>query len=108
MDSTLIAAIQAGQDGTSLKTDLPVIKTGQEVEVQIFRGLVISHKGDTPLSKMITVRATLDGIGIEKIFPIHSPFIAKIVVLRQFKVRRKSIKYIRDLTGKAARLKEIK
>lgn len=120
MDSTLIAAIQAGQDGTSLKTDLPVIKTGQEIEVhqkikdgdkeriQIFRGLVVSHKGDTPLSKMITVRATLDGIGIEKIFPLHSPYIAKIVVLRQFKVRRKSIKFIRDLTGKAARLKEIK
>ncbi len=117
MDSTLIAAIQAG---TSTKTDSPIIKTGMEIEVhqiikegekervQIFKGLVISSKGKTFLEKTITVRSEIDGIGIEKIFPINSPYIAKIVVLRQFKVRRKNIGYIRELTGKAARLKEIK
>ncbi len=119
MDSTLIAAIQAS---TSTKTDstTPVVKTGMEVEVhqiikegekeriQIFRGLVITTKGKTFLEKVITVRADIDGIGIEKIFPINSPYISKIVVLRQFKVRRKNIGYIRELTGKAARLKEIK
>lgn len=119
MDSTLIAAIQAS---TTTKTDstAPIIKTGMEVEVhqiikegekeriQIFRGLVITTKGKTFLEKVITVRADIDGIGIEKIFPINSPYISKIVVLRQFKVRRKNIGYIRDLTGKAARLKEIK
>lgn len=119
MDSTLIAAIQAS---TSTKTDAttPVVKTGMEVEVhqiikegekeriQIFRGLVITTKGKTFLEKVITVRADIDGIGIEKIFPINSPYISKIVVLRQFKVRRKNIGYIRELTGKAARLKEIK
>ena len=57
---------------------------------------------------MITVRADMDGIGIEKIFPVNSPFIQKIDILRQFKVRRANIGYIRNLTGKAARLKEIK
>ena len=65
-------------------------------------------KGKTSLDKVITVRADVDGIGIEKIFPVNSPYIAKIVVLRQFKVRRANIGFIRNLTGKAARLKEIK
>lgn len=117
MDATLISAIQAS---TQTKSDNSEINTGMEVEVhqiikegekeriQIFRGLVISLKGKTALDKVITVRSDIDGIGIEKIFPINSPFISKIVVLRQFKVRRKNIGYIRELTGKAARLKEIK
>jgi large subunit ribosomal protein L19 len=117
MDATLIAAIQAS---TSTKTDTPTYKTGMEVEVhqiikegekeriQLFRGLIIAMRGKTHLDKVITVRTDIDGIGIEKIFPINSPFISKIVVLRQFKVRRKNIGYIRELTGKAARLKEIK
>ena len=117
MDSTLIAAIQASTQPTK---DMPEIKTGMEIEVhqiikegekeriQLFRGLVIAMRGKTELDKVMTVRADIDGIGIEKIFPIFSPFISKIVVLRQFKVRRKNIRYIRDLTGKAARLKEIK
>jgi large subunit ribosomal protein L19 len=117
MDSTLIAAIQSS---TQAKSDKPELKTGMEIEVhqiikegekeriQLFRGLIIAMRGKTELDKMITVRADIDGIGIEKIIPVHSPFIAKIVVLRQFKVRRKNIRYIRELTGKAARLKEIK
>ncbi len=116
MDATLIQAIQAD----AIKTDVPLIETGMEVEVhqiikdgekeriQLFRGLVIMTKWKTALDKVMTVRATVDGIGIEKIFPIHSPFIQKIIVLRKFKVRRKKIGFIRELTGKAARLKEIK
>ncbi len=115
-DTTLITAIQASTG----KTDLPVLKTGMEVEVhqiiregdkeriQKFRGLIISMKGATPLTHAITVRADVDGIGIEKIFPVNSPAIAKIEVLRSFKVRRNNIGYIRKLSGKAARLKEIK
>jgi large subunit ribosomal protein L19 len=114
-DTTLVKAIQ-----WDIQNDLPRFKTGMEVEVhqilregdkeriQKFKGLIISHKGATPLTYVITVRADVDGIGIEKIFPVNSPAIAKIVVLRQFKVRRNNIGYIRDLSGKAARLKEIK
>jgi large subunit ribosomal protein L19 len=117
MDSTLIAAIQSS---TQAHKDMPIVKTGMEIEVhqiiregekeriQMFRGLVIAQRGKTDLDKVITVRSVIDGIGIEKIFPVQSPFISKIVVLRQFKVRRKNIGYIRELTGKAARLKEIK
>jgi large subunit ribosomal protein L19 len=116
MDSTLIQAIQA----SATKDNIPVLETGMEIEVhqiiregdkeriQKFRGLIISMRGASPLSRMITVRADIDGIGIEKIFPVNSPMIAKIEVLRRFKVRRNNIGYIRNLTGKAARLKEIK
>ena len=114
-NTTLINAIQA-----DAKKETQKFRTGQEVEVhqiikdgdkeriQKFRGLIISTRGATPLDTMITVRADMDGIGIEKIFPVNSPFIQKIDILRQFKVRRANIRYIRNLTGKAARLKEIK
>jgi large subunit ribosomal protein L19 len=116
MDVTLINVIQAGAQ----KDDAPVLETGMEVEVhqiiregekeriQKFRGLIISMKGATPLTRMITIRNDVDGIGVERIIPVNSPFIAKIEVLRKFKVRRNNIKYIRELSGKAARLKEIK
>ncbi len=103
-----------------MQKDRPEIKTGMEVEVsqkitewnkeriQKFKGLVVKVAGKTPLEKTITVRRKIWAFGIEKIFPIHSPSIVKIDVIRQFKVRRKSIKFIRDLTGKAARLKEVR
>ena len=115
-DVTLINAIQTGAQ----KDNQPRFETGMEVEVhqiikdgdkeriQKFKGLIISMRGSSPLTRMITVRADMDGIGIEKIFPINSPFIAEIKILRKFKVRRNNIGYIRNLTGKAARLKEIK
>ncbi len=115
-DVTLINAIQAG----AKKDEQPRFETGMEVEVhqiikegdkeriQKFKGLIISMRGSSPLTRVITVRADIEGVGIEKIFPINSPFIAKIEVLRKFKVRRNHIGYIRNLTGKAARLKEIK
>lgn len=116
MDTTLITQIQAGAQ----KDNLPVLETGMEIEVhqiiregekeriQKFRGLIISMRGKTPLERMITVRSDVEGIGIERIIPVNSPFIAKIEVLRKFKVRRNNIAYIRELSGKAARLKEIK
>lgn len=85
-----------------------IIREGDKERIQKFRGLIISTRGATALDQVITVRADMDGIGIEKIFPVHSPNIQKIDILRQFKVRRANIGYIRNLTGKAARLKEIK
>ena len=96
------------------------IKTGMEIEVSIiikenskeriqkFKGLVIKTAGKSALEKTITVRRKIGAFGVEKIFSIHSPTIKEITILRQFKVRRKSIKFIRELTGKAAGLKEIK
>lgn len=103
-----------------LKEWLPVMKTGMEVEVyqiirengkervQRFKGIIIKVAGKSELEKTITVRRKIGAFGVEKIFAVHSPTIEKIEVLRQFKVRRKSIKFTRELTGKAARLKEIK
>jgi large subunit ribosomal protein L19 len=103
-----------------LQSGRPQIKTGMEVEVyqiikegnkervQRFKGIVIKTAGKSELEKTITVRRKIGAFGVEKVFAIHSPTIEKIDVLRQFKVRRKSIKFIRELTGKAARLKEIK
>lgn len=96
------------------------MKTGMEVEVhqiirengkervQRFKGIIIKVAGKSELEKTITVRRKIGAFGVEKIFAVHSPTIEKIEVLRQFKVRRKSIKFTRELTGKAARLKEIK
>jgi large subunit ribosomal protein L19 len=114
-DSQLIGTIQS-----DFIKDVPEVETGMEVEVhqiikdgekeriQIFKGLVIGTRGSSALSHTITVRAEYDGVWIEKVFPIHSPYIQKIVVLRKFQVRHKHIGFVRGLTGKAARLKEIK
>ena len=103
-----------------LQKGRPDIKTGMEVEVyqkikewnkervQRYKGIVIKTAGKSELEKTITVRRKVGAFGVEKIFAVHAPTIEKIEILRQFKVRRKSIKFIRDLTGKAARLKEVK
>ena len=104
--------------GEFLQQGRPEFKTGMEVEVyqkikegnkeriQRFKGIIIRLAGKSELEKTITVRRKIGAFGVEKIFAVHSPNI-EIEVLRQFKVRRKSISYIRDLTGKAARLKEV-
>lgn len=85
-----------------------IIKEGNKERIQKFKGLVIKTAGKSALEKTMTVRRKVWAFGVEKIFAIHSPTIKEIEILRQFKVRRKSIKFIRDLTGKAARLKEVK
>lgn len=96
------------------------LRTGMEVEVyqniiewdksrvQRYKGIIICTAWKTALEKTITVRRKVGPFGVERIFAIHSPTIEKIEVIRQFKVRRKHIGFIRDLTWKAARLKEIK
>jgi large subunit ribosomal protein L19 len=84
-----------------------IIKEWNKQRVQRFKGLVIKVAGKSELDKTITVRRKVWAFGVEKVFVVHSSNIEKIEIIRQFKVRRKSIKYIRDLTGKAARLKEI-
>ncbi len=85
-----------------------IIKEGGKERIQRFKGIIIKTAGKTDLERTITVRRKVGAFGVEKIFAVHSSTIQKIEVLRQFKVRRKSIKFIRELTGKAARLKEIR
>jgi len=84
-----------------------IIAEGNKSRIQRFRGIIIKTAGKTELEKTITVRRKVGPFGVEKIFAVHSPTIEKIEILRQFKVRKANIGFIRELTGKAARLKEI-
>jgi large subunit ribosomal protein L19 len=82
-----------------------IIKEGDKERVQIFQGDVIAKRG-SGTGASFTVRKISFGIGVEKIFPIHSKSIKKIEVLRHTKVRRAKLYYLRGLKGKAARLRE--
>jgi len=81
------------------------IKEGNKERVQQFRGVVIKIKGEG-VTKTFTVRKMSDGIGVERIFPLSSPFIENITVNKYGRVRRSKLYYLRELTGKKARIKE--
>ncbi len=83
------------------------VKEGKKVRQQLFKGTVIARKG-SGMSETITVRKVSNGIGVERIFPLHSPSIASIKVDKVNKVRRAKLYYLRNLSGKAARLAEKK
>lgn len=82
------------------------IKDGTNERIQIFEGTVIARKGGG-ISETFTVRKISYGVGVEKIFPIHSPNIAKIEVVRKGKVRRAKLYYIRGRVGKSSKVKEL-
>ena len=102
-----------------LKNDLPAFRPGETVQVhvkvvegareriQVYEGVVIKIKGGG-IRETFTVRRVAYGVGVERTFPLHSPRIDKIVVKREGKVRRAKLYYLRNLTGKAARIKEIR
>lgn len=81
------------------------IKEGNKERIQVFKGVVIQIKGEG-VGKRFTVRKISGGIGVERIFPMNSPFIDKVVVDRKGKVRRARLYYLRGLQGKKARIKE--
>ena len=81
------------------------IKEGNRERIQMFEGIVIKRQG-TGARETFTVRRISYGIGVERMFPVHSPRIAKIEVVRHGIVRRAKLYYLRNLTGKAARIKE--
>ena len=81
------------------------VREGDKERIQVFEGVVIAiHRGGTRAS--FTVRKVSFGQGVERIFPLHSPTIAKVEVMRSSKVRRARLYYLRDLKGKAARMKD--
>ena len=82
-----------------------IIREGEKERIQVFRGDVIGKKGGGARASF-TVRKVSFGIGVERIFPLHSKMIKQIEVVRKGKVRRAKLYYLRDLKGKAARLKE--
>ena len=84
-----------------------IIREGDKERIQVFRGNVITKRG-SGLGTTFTVRKISFGIGVERIFPLHSKMIKKIEVVRHGKVRRAKLYYLRKLKGKAARLKEQK
>ncbi|MEI6499033.1 MAG: 50S ribosomal protein L19 [bacterium] len=83
------------------------VKEGVKERVQVFEGLVIATKHGTSLDGTFTVRKESFGIGVERVFPLHSPRIVKIERTKQSKVRRSKLYYMRELTGKYARLKDL-
>jgi large subunit ribosomal protein L19 len=79
------------------------IKEGDKERVQVFSGVVIARKG-SGMGEMITVRRVVDNEGVERIFPLNSPFIDKIVPVRSGRVRRSKLYYLRERTGKSTKL----
>jgi len=90
-----------------LKEDPKSRKLVEKVRIQPFEGLCIRKRG-AGLSATFTVRRVAQGIGVERTFPLHSPFIEKIEVIRRGKVRRAKLYYIRGRIGKKAKIKELK
>ena len=101
----------------SLKSEVPSIEIGDTVRVsvkiregekeriQVFEGVVIARKG-SGVSETFTVRRISYGVGVERVFPIHSPNVAKVETVRSGRVRRSKLYYLRDRVGKAAKVKE--
>ena len=83
------------------------VKEGEKERIQAYEGVVIAKKGSS-IRETFTVRRVSFGIGIERTFPLHSPKIENIIVVRKGKVRRAKIYYLRNLSGKAAKVKEVK
>lgn len=92
--------------GDTLKVHVKVVEGSRE-RVQLFEGVVIKRRGGG-ISETFTVRKISYGVGVERAFPVHSPRIEKIEVARRGKVRRAKLYYLRNLRGKAARIKEIR
>ena len=82
-----------------------LIREGEKERIQVFRGTVIGRKGQG-IKETFTVRRIVQGEGVERVFPLHSPRVAKIEVIRQGRVRRAKLYYLRERTGRSARIRE--
>ena len=98
--------IPAFRSGDTLRVNVRV-KEGDKERIQAFEGVCIARRG-SGVSETFTVRKISNGIGVERIFPVHSPMIGDIQVVRRGRVRRAKLYYLRNLTGKATRIRENK
>jgi large subunit ribosomal protein L19 len=102
--SSMKAEVPQFEIGDTVDVHVRILE-GEKERVQIFNGVVIARSG-AKTREMFTVRRIVQGEGVERVFPLHSPRIAQIVVKRSGKVRRAKLYYLRERTGKAVRLKE--
>ena len=106
VEKSQLAKRPAIKAGDTVKVHVKV-REGDKERIQIFEGVVIGmHRGGTRAS--FTVRKVSFGQGVERIFPLHSPVIQKVEIVRSARVRRAKLYFLRDLKGKAARMKETK
>src|SRR5256712_13434621 len=106
VEKSQLAERQAMEAGDTVKVHVKV-REGDKERIQIFEGIIIGlHRGGARAS--FTVRKVSFGQGVERIFPLHSPTIAKVDVVRSARVRRAKLYFLRSLKGKAARMKETK
>lgn len=98
--------VEPFRPGDTLRVSVRV-KEGDKERVQAFEGVCIARRG-SGISETFTVRKVSNGVGVERIFPVHSPMLADIKVVRRGAVRRAKLYYLRDVTGKAARIRERK
>lgn len=100
----MVQDLPSFRPGDTVKVHFKVVEGGRE-RVQVFEGIVIRRRG-RGLGETFTVRRVTYGVGVERTFPLHSPRIDKIEIVRRGKVRRARLYYLRSLVGKAARIKE--
>ena len=101
-----LKTVPAFRAGDTLRVNVRV-KEGEKERLQAFEGVCIARKG-AGVSATFTVRKISNGVGVERIFPLHSPMLADIKVVRRGRVRRAKLFYLRNVTGKAARIAEKK
>jgi large subunit ribosomal protein L19 len=94
------------RSGDTLRVNVRV-KEGEKERLQAFEGVCIARRG-AGVSETFTVRKISNGVGVERIFPVHSPMLSEITVVRRGRVRRAKLFYLRNVTGKSARIKERK
>ena len=103
-NSSIKSEVPSFEIGDTVKVHVK-IKEGDKSRIQVFEGTVIAKKHGG-ISETFTVRRVAHGCGIERVFPLHSPVVDKVEVIRRGKVRRAKLYYLRDRVGKAAKVKE--
>jgi large subunit ribosomal protein L19 len=98
--------IPAFVPGDTVRVHVRIKESETKERLQAFEGVVIARKGDG-IRETFTVRKTSFGVGVERIFPVHGPVIGRVEVIRRGRVRRAKLYYLRNLRGKAARIKEL-